>query len=496
MRRPLTIRWCGLCLMMMAISGTVGVAAPPVFGIREGAPIVLTGELLPWENVSPNDVVAFSYRDGWTQVPVQVDERDQREYIQIYGPAVNGNPIAASYGANVFGIVYCDPNTFTGPDSDLTLDGNDEIVFMTQDTGDRAPVNEEPAFVREGSGIELELADPLTDQASYMYLFLHDGTLDPSAGMSYVEYDFDPLSGDYKTSYNTLGMDEETGLLNDDFGEQLNPEDSMIRTSMYERHWSYRWTCDSLLLSGGPNLVEREDYWMAPGACLRHIGTFNAQEGCFIANISGPVRAIRSYLGANSGPLVQVDKIYYETRGDSTIYLRVHPRPAVGTLYVDHTLAAIAMTYHNDLNLDGVTIDGCSDLLTLGPITWELVTGEPGSVLRIHDIDSDIAFTDEDFTLFYADAVDTNIRLCEACLEGCEESVLLGDSHLIGASGVWNTAQLPNTDPGLLATKHLTMLITTYYSDQSWMTTDAILRRAWSDHPLEISLVPWSAAAE
>ena len=70
---------------MLAISGAVGVAASPISGIREGVPIVLTGELLPWENVSPNDVVAFSYHDGWTQIPVQVDERDQREYIQIYG---------------------------------------------------------------------------------------------------------------------------------------------------------------------------------------------------------------------------------------------------------------------------------------------------------------------------------------------------------------------------------------------------------------------------
>ncbi|MCK4571070.1 hypothetical protein KAT84_03870 [Candidatus Bipolaricaulota bacterium] len=495
MKRSL-IRLCGLWLIMLAISGAVGVAASPISGIREGVPIVLTGELLPWENVSPNDVVAFSYHDGWTQIPVQVDERDQREYIQIYGPSASENPITAVYGTGIHGIVYCDPNTFTGPDSDPTLDVNDEIVFMAHDAGNRAPTDEGPSSVREGSGIELELADPLTDQVSYMYLFLQDGSLDPSTGMSYVEYDFNPLSGEYKTTYNTAGMDMATGLLNDDFGEQLNPEDSMIRTSMYERHWSYRWTCDSLSLSGGPNLVEREDYWMAPGACLRHIGTFNAQEGCFIANISGPVRAIRSYLGANSGPLVQVDKIYYETREDSTIYLRVHPRPAVGTFYVDHTLAAIGMTYHNDLNLDGVTIDGHSDHLTLGPITWELVTGEPGSVLRIHDIDTDIPFTDEDFTVFYADALDTDIRLCLACLEGCEESVPLGDPHLIGASGVWNTAQLPNTDPGLLATKHLTMLITTYYGDQDWMTTDAILRRAWSDYPLEIGVVPWPTSAE
>jgi len=462
-----------------------------VCGMRAGTPIVLTGALLPWENVSPNDVVAFVYEGEWHQIPIQIDERDVREFSQIYGGGGTDNRNIGTFGIGIAEEVYCDPNTFTGADHDPTLDANDELVFMVQDAGTRAATGEGPFAAQQGSGMEIEILDPLTQEIAYVYLFLQDGSLDPGAGMSYVDYDFHLLSGDYTTTYNTAGNDETTGLQNDDFGEQLNPEDSVIRTAVYERHWSYRWTCDSLSLSGGSNLVEREDYWMAPGACLRHIGTFNAQEGCFIANISGPVRAIRSYLGANSGPLVQVDKIYYETREDSTIYLRVHPRPAVGTFYVDHTLAAIGMAYYNDLNLDGVIIDGEPDHLTPGPITWELVTGVPGSVLRIHDIDTDIAFDDEDFTFFYADELDTDIRLCHACLEGCEESVPLGDDHLIGASGVWNTALLPNTDPSLLATQYLAMMIMTYFSDSVWETSDAIVRRIWSDVPAEVQMTMW-----
>jgi len=457
---------------------------------------VLSGELLPWESVSPADVVAFANRDGWVQIPVQIDERDTREYAQAYGAYANGNPNTADFGATVYGEMYCDPNTFTGPDSDLTLDANDEVVFMMGDAGARALTGRLPSNVHKGSGIELRLLDPLTDQEDYVYLFLQDGTLDPAAGISYVEYNFSPLLGDYKTTYNTAGMDVATGLRNDDFGKQLNPEDSIIRTSAYERHWSYRWTCDSLSLFGGASLVEREDYWIAPGACVRHIGTFNAQEGAFIANISGPVRAIRSYLGANSGPLVQVDRIYYEAREDVAVYLRVHPRSAVGAFYADHTLSSIGMTYHNDLNLDGVTIDGQPDRLALGPISWELVTGEPGSIVRIHDVDTDIAFSDEDFTLFYADEIDTDIRLCEACLEGCQQPESLGDRHLIGASGVWITAPLPNTDPGLLATNYLTTLITMYYGDSNWTTLDAVIRRAWLDHPMEVNVAPWPPPAE
>ena len=427
-----------LCVMASVLSFSVIGSQPP--GPRTESPVVLLGEQLPWIHALPEDIVAFAYKNGWNQIPIQIDERDMREYAQIYGAYAEGNSTTADYGANIYGEVYCDPNTFTGADSDPTLDANDEVVFMLQDADIRASTDSPPNGVQQDSGLEVEIVDPLNEEVIYIYLFIQDGTLDPLAGVSYVDYDFSLLSTDYLSTYNTAGLDESTGEPNDDNGEQLNPENSTIRTAMYERHWSYRWTCDRLSLLGGPNLVEREDYWMAPGACIRHIGTFNAQEGCFIANISGPIRAIRSYMGANSGPLVQVDRIYYESCEDAAIYLRVHPQPAVGMFYVDHTLAAVGMTYRNDLNLNGVIIDGCPDGLTVGPIAWELVTGEPGSILRIHDFDSDIAFTDEDFTLFYADALDTDIRLCQACLEGCGESVSLGDPHLIGASGVPNTA--------------------------------------------------------
>ena len=481
--------------MVLMVLGVVLGFTLSVSGMREGSPVVIPGDALPWEAIAPRDVVAFSYRDGWVQIPVQIDERDVREFSQIYGAGADGNSNIGIYGIGVFEEVYCDPYTFTGPDLNPTLDANDEVVFMVDDSGVRAPLDKVPASVSEASGIEVEVLDPLTEQISYVYLFVQDGTLDPSAGISYVDYDFQLLSGDYQATYNTAGYDETTGLRNNDHGEQLNPEDSMIRTAVYERHWSYRWMCDRLSLFGGPSLVEREDYWIAPGSCGRHIGTFNAQEGAFIANISGPVRAIRSYLGANSGPLVQVDRIYYEAREDVAIYLRVHPRASVGIFYVDHTPAAMGMTYTNDLNPQGVIIDGVPDRLDLGSVSWELVTGDLGSMLRLHDVETDIDFANEDFTLFYVDQADTNITLCQICLEGCPQPELLGDGNLMGASGVWNTAPLPNTDPSLLATQYLTTLISMYYGDPSWTAADATLRRSWSDVPITTRLMPWPPPA-
>jgi len=111
MKRRRVCRWCGWRLVILAIS--VGAFASSAFGSRDGVPVVLSGELLLWESVSPADVVAFANRDGWVQIPVQIDERDTREYAQVYGAYSNGNPNTADFGATVYGEMYCDPNTFT-----------------------------------------------------------------------------------------------------------------------------------------------------------------------------------------------------------------------------------------------------------------------------------------------------------------------------------------------------------------------------------------------
>ncbi len=468
----------------------VGISLP-VRAARPGMPVVLRGEDLAWRGAIPSQVVAFIYQGEWMRIPVQIDERDVVEYSRIYGDPNEGVQSRGGFGHGVFGEVYCDPNTFTGEDSDPTLDANDELVFMHGDAGDRAPDVAVPEGVIAGSGREFAIRDPLTHETVYAYLFLQDGSLPAAVGRPYVTYDFQLLSGDYRSTYNTLGLDEETGQQNDDHGPQLNPENSVIHTNTYERHWSYRWTCDSLSLFDGPSIVEREDYWIAPGSCGRHNGTFNAQEGAIIANVSGPVRAIRSVMGANSGPLVQQDRIYYQGVEEAAIDFRVHPRPAVGMFYSDMTENAIGMTYLTDLSAAPVVIDGQPDDVEGGRIRWELITGELGSLVRVHSIDASFDIPDEAFDLFYADDINTRIPLCVACRDGCEAPQALGDPHLIGASGVWITSPLPNTDPALFGTDHLTSTVTLFYGESGWTAQDASARSEWLRAPLEIRLTAW-----
>ena len=137
---------------------------------------------------------------------------------------------------------------------------------------------------------------------AWIYLFKRSGNLSPGAGKQFVNYDFNLLSGNYKTTYKLQ--------------DGPNPENSTVTTPYYTDHFSDRWLNDQLKVttagSSGVDILDRAKAQFAPGNCGRSENTFNDAEGAFIANKSGPVRAIRSYIGANSGPLTQREHIFYE----------------------------------------------------------------------------------------------------------------------------------------------------------------------------------------
>ena len=189
-----------------------------------------------------------------------------------------------------------------------------------------------------GSGEELRLHDPVGDPTdAYLYLYRQTGNLDPGAGRRYVTYNFNLLSGDYKTTYKL-----NTGP---------NPEDSTVTTAFYTQHFSDRWADDALKITGrgasGVDILDRHKDLFAPGNCGRSEDTFDAGEGAFIANKSGPVRAIRSYVGANSGPLTRTREHLLRTPRGHPTFLRVHAIPGVLDFF-DYSPAASGMTYKNN----------------------------------------------------------------------------------------------------------------------------------------------------
>ena len=423
-------------------SAAARVGLDPGMPDRTADPVVLTGSDVPWHlGIEPGWLVAFRYDDGWQQIVVQVDERAAVDSGDIYG-------LGGTYGGFIQ-LVYTDESTFTGSDPDPTLDADDEIVFMAKDTGAAPPSMAIPPGTIAGSGVEIGITDPLDGgYRGYVYLFRSDGTLDPGAGQHYVDYAFDLLSGDYLSTYDTA--------------DGPNPEDSVATTPYYSHHFSDRWISDEIHVTAGAasgfDILDRHKNLFAPNICSRSEDTFSDGEGAFIANKSGPVRAIRSYIGANSGPLTQRENIFYEQRQDIRTFLRVH---SIGGMmdFFDYSAEASGMAYYNDLNTSGVTIDGDPDAVALGPVQWELVTGSQGSLSMSGSTSTSIGSLA--LTSYYLDDSTPPVVQCT------------GDAFAYGASGLRISQTIPCTDPNQDCTDYLSSVRTMYYGPPGLTVDDA-----------------------
>jgi len=444
-------------------------SAPAIFAVstlnRPTDPVVLSGADVPsLTGIAPGDLVAFRYDGGWQQIPVQVDERVIKDFADIYN---YDEPWSPPPVRGITELVYTDSDTYTGPDPDATLDDDDEIVFMAKDAGGVVPSVSEPAGVITGSGVEITITDPLdVARTGYVYLFQSDGTLDPGAGQQYVTYDFNLLAGSYIPNYDTL------------WGP--NPEDSAVTTLYYSHHFSDRWISDEIRITAGPatgvDILDRHKFLFAPGNCVRSEDTFSNAEGAFIANKSGPVRALRSYIGANSGPLTQREHVFYERREDIRNFLRVHSIWGAMNFF-DYSSDASGMTYYNDLNTSGVTIDGNPDSVGLGPVQWELVTGTQGSLVMAASISTDM--TGFAYTSYYLDDATPDVTQCT------------GDAFAYGSSGSYIEGEIPCTDPRLGCTNYLRGTRTIYYEAPGLTVPDAQALNDQAKTPLTATARPW-----
>ena len=446
---------------------------------RPEDPVVLTGADVPsLVGIMPGDVVAFRYDTAWVQIPVQVDERDTKTFGAVYN-----NTLPAAYNA-VSTLQYTDAATFTGTDADPTFDANDEVAFMANDAGGPATPFSQPPGIVANSGVQITITDPLASgQKGYVYLFKQNGSLSQGAGQSYVGYTFSLNSGNYKTTY-TLG-DTHPLLAG-------NPENSTIVTPNYTYHFGDRWQEDVMKISiGGAtnvDILDRHKAMFAPGNCVRHENTFDGYvntlpiEGAFVANKVGAVRAIRSYVGANSGPLTQRDQIFYGQRQEIRTYLRVHAIASIMDFF-DYSPAASGMTYYNDLNTGGVTIDGVPETPLAGAIVWQMVTGAQGTVVQSGSTSTNIpnfAYT----SYYYDQAPAVSTPQCS------------GDAASYGSSGTYVSSipgGIPCTDPGTSCTNYMNTANTLYYEAPGTSVAMAQALNAKANAPLAHTTQPWSA---
>lgn len=431
---------------------------------RPDDPVVLSGAALSsLAGKAPDTIVAFRFAAGaWAQIPVQVDERAEVDYYDVY----NKQYTSAGSFRN---LSYVDPSTLTGPDSDPTIDADDELVLMARDFGDKPEVLREPPGVLAGSAVEVGASAPgVAQKQGYAYLFVSGGTLEPSAGKSYVRYTFKLVSGSYPADYKFTGGP--------------NPEDSVVETSSYQRHFADRWLSDVLAITAGgapgTDILDVEETRLLDG-CSRHIGTFDMGEGAFVTNKSGPIRAIRSYVGANSGPLTQKTHWFYEAREDQLSQLRVHALPWGPMSTIDFSAEAIGLTYYDNNNRNGALIDGTPDKLTPATndskLAWQLITGPQATLVALFEYDTDV--DDLMWSSVFVDEKNTTATQCN------------GDTkQAYGECGPNASGALPTTDPTLGGTNHMNLVRHHYFLPPNAQVSDAERLAANQAQPLELTV--------
>ncbi len=458
--RTFTRSAIGLACAIAAVAAHRAAAANALG--RDDEAVVLDGSSIPsLQGIRPTRLVAFRYNAGWTAIPVQVDERAVVPFATIYNTASTAGSI----------LTYTDPGTFTGADPDVTLDGDDEIALRASDAGARAPAAAPPFGTLAGTGVELAITNPLNGSVAWIYLFESDGSLDPSAGVPPIGYVFDLLSGDYKTTYGT--------------GNGPNPENSTVTTGSYAVHFSDRWIRDAMAMTAGGatgvDVLDRQKMLFGPGDCQRSEKTFSDGEGAFIVNRAGPVRALRGYVGANSGVTTYRIHTFYAAEEAIFTALRVHPIPGVMD-YFDYSPAAAGMVYRNDLNTVGVAIDGSPDTVTAGELTWEMVTGLQGTLVSTMLLHTDIpSFTS---TSYYSDTTQPTTTQCT------------GDAFEYGASGFWRDAGIPNTDPNLGTAAVFEMTRVLRYAAPNQSLAFAQARAAEAQTPMTVAAAPLPACPD
>lgn len=464
-----------------AVAGLTGCDRAPSTVPRTIDPVVLTGADLPGlVGEAPGDIVAFAHRkpDGvetWDQVPVQVDERKVVPFGAM--PPANATPgvpgtVYGYGGGGPTALQYADPGTWVGADTNPAFDADDELVFMVADAGSVVgeEISPEPAGVVPGSGVAVKVEDPrAAGSVGYVYLFVRSGSgLDPAAGEDYVDYDFRLTSGDYKTTYR-----RNTGP---------NPETSTAVTDRYTIGFDDRWFETTWRVGAGADLLDGHKAVFAIGSCGRSNATFVAAEGAFVANIDGPVRAIRSYVGANSGPRTQRTHLFYRTHEVTITDLRVHAIPSIVD-YLDYGPGALGSTYRSSTVPGGVTIDGHADAVPASVPTWEAVHGAQGTVVVLSRYSAD--YTPAPIvSWFYADDSTPSANQC------------WGDAFFYGASGSLISNPIPNTDPGSSPHWNLRSVRTHAFvpplSDGGVVNALAGSLAADADQPLTVSTDPYS----
>ncbi|NJL75723.1 MAG: fibronectin type III domain-containing protein [Saprospiraceae bacterium] len=334
---------------------------------------------------TPTQIVAFRYAGNqWIQIPVQIDEMIVKDIQAPYGP--NDCPYKSTEPIAWNVLFYADTKTHMGGDTaDPKFDNDDELVFMAKDAGELAPASSCPNGVVQSTKCEIKVNDPLDNSTlGYVYVFRQSGGLSQGASKDYVTHNFS-YANNYKQAYVHCAK-KQAGV---------NPETTTIRTDNYEIAFIFRWVETVLKIfagnATGADILDRHQLTINTTGCDQTEEAFSTSEGAIITAIDGPVRAIRSVMGAASGPYLQMTYLFTDCKVDYVMYFRLHPANGFHDLF-DFSSAASGMKYHSNQNMGGVTINGSQDAVTTtNPNQWELITGNQGTIVSSFEFETDMS---------------------------------------------------------------------------------------------------------
>lgn len=294
---------------------------------------------------------------GFEPVPFQIDEVDEDGlYVLTDGPEPNRDEGGKGKRRNLDG----------------SLDGNDELVFMASDCGDRADLEAWPAGA--GRLVEIEVRDPVTAGQGWTYLAWFSDP-PPESPRDYVRYD--PQEDRIYADCYTLGYAPEKDLV-------------------YTTSLAIRPECGG----NGRDLLDRLLIRFSATVLLRGV-TFSRNEDDFVSRVlaykDGPVRMMRRV--ANSMRLVvglRTPKLiaysmYYRDAVEAPN--RIDIPVAVGAVLkdfhfeggADYLSEAVGMRFSSSRNPEGVPVDGHmspkEEALDPRDLEWTLLAGPQGNLL-------------------------------------------------------------------------------------------------------------------
>ncbi len=321
--------------------------------VRAEDPIVVKGSVLdPLLNTEIKTLSLLKYENGEFQpVPFQVDERTRDgKLVYTLGPGNNAG------------------------DGNGLLSGEDELVFMIWDTGDKAPAD---AALPPGAleGLELVLTDPNDQGKAWVYL-VPFGDSPPRSDVDYVKHDSDGTRNWVKAQRYR-------------FGEQIGE--------------SY---FDRLAISGkdgkiGPDISDRiKSRWEVSVMWGTVDMTFSEETAKVKMEmwIDGPVRVIHNMEGYVKVAVLKIEagggaeNLFYPNYFVTPIYMDIPFNPDTiatdfGINYtIDFNKHANGMTYLDQVNTQGVTLDGKMSpaekkLDAESTRNWWALTGDQGNIV-------------------------------------------------------------------------------------------------------------------